>query len=152
MTTPTTPVPPTQHAVDRTTAAIDVQDLHKNFGANEVLKGIDFHVAHGQVVCVIGPSGSGKSTLLRCVNMLETPTSGKIFVEGEEITDHFEKKPIHMKVVFRATDGMVALMISAALSLPCIKQQQQHISGRTVFFFSRLNPDFRYVPPQLTSM
>ena len=62
------------------------------------------------------------------------------------------KKPIHMKVVFRATDGMVALMISAALSLPCIKQQQQHISGRTVFFFSRLNPDFRYVPPQLTSM
>ena len=72
---------------DRTTAAIDVQDLHKYFGANEVLKGIDFHVSTGQVVCVIGPSGSGKSTLLRCVNMLETPTSGKIFVAGEEITD-----------------------------------------------------------------
>ena len=71
----------------RSTAAIDVQDLHKYFGDNEVLKGIDFHVAHGQVVCVIGPSGSGKSTLLRCVNMLETPTSGKIFVEGAEITD-----------------------------------------------------------------
>ncbi len=78
MTTPTT---------DRTAAAIDVQDLHKYFGANEVLKGIDFHVGNGQVVCVIGPSGSGKSTLLRCVNLLETPTSGKIFVEGEEITD-----------------------------------------------------------------
>ncbi|MCW2739463.1 amino acid ABC transporter ATP-binding protein [Nocardioides sp.] len=72
---------------DRTTAAIDVQELHKYFGANEVLKGIDFHVGTGQVVCVIGPSGSGKSTLLRCVNMLETPTSGKIFVAGEEITD-----------------------------------------------------------------
>ncbi|MCY4727940.1 amino acid ABC transporter ATP-binding protein [Nocardioides sp. STR2] len=72
---------------DRSTAAIDVQDLHKYFGDNEVLKGIDFHVAHGQVVCVIGPSGSGKSTLLRCVNMLETPTSGRIFVEGAEITD-----------------------------------------------------------------
>jgi polar amino acid transport system ATP-binding protein len=71
----------------RATAAIDVQDLHKYFGDNEVLKGIDFHVPHGQVVCVIGPSGSGKSTLLRCVNLLETPTSGKIFVEGEEITD-----------------------------------------------------------------
>ena len=68
-------------------AAIDVQDLHKYFGDNEVLKGIDFHVGQGQVVCVIGPSGSGKSTLLRCVNMLETPTSGKIFVEGDEITD-----------------------------------------------------------------
>jgi polar amino acid transport system ATP-binding protein len=72
---------------DRGAAAIDVQDLHKYFGDNEVLKGIDFHVGNGQVVCVIGPSGSGKSTLLRCVNMLETPTSGKIFVEGDEITD-----------------------------------------------------------------
>jgi polar amino acid transport system ATP-binding protein len=73
--------------VDRGAAAIDVQDLHKYFGDNEVLKGIDFHVGNGQVVCVIGPSGSGKSTLLRCVNMLEIPTSGKIFVEGDEITD-----------------------------------------------------------------
>ena len=69
------------------TAAIDVQDLYKSFGANEVLKGIDFHVDHGQVVCVIGPSGSGKSTLLRCVNLLEAPSSGKIVVEGIDITD-----------------------------------------------------------------
>jgi polar amino acid transport system ATP-binding protein len=52
-----------------------------------VLKGIDFHVDDGEVVCVIGPSGSGKSTLLRCVNLLEEPTSGQIFVEGIEITD-----------------------------------------------------------------
>jgi len=67
--------------------AIEVRDLHKYFGANEVLKGIDFHVDHGQVVCVIGPSGSGKSTLLRCVNRLEDPTSGTILVEGVDITD-----------------------------------------------------------------
>jgi polar amino acid transport system ATP-binding protein len=66
--------------------AIDVQDLHKYFGDNEVLKGIDFTVEAGQVVCVIGPSGSGKSTLLRCINRLEEPTSGAIFVAGEEIT------------------------------------------------------------------
>ena len=66
--------------------AIDVQDLHKYFGDNEVLKGIDFTVDAGQVVCVIGPSGSGKSTLLRCINRLEEPTSGTIFVAGEEIT------------------------------------------------------------------
>jgi polar amino acid transport system ATP-binding protein len=78
----------TKHTdTERDAAAIDVQQLHKYFGDNEVLKGIDFHVGNGQVVCVIGPSGSGKSTLLRCVNMLETPTSGKIFVEGDEITD-----------------------------------------------------------------
>ena len=72
---------------NRSDAAIDVQDLHKYFGDNEVLKGIDFNVDNGEVVCVVGPSGSGKSTLLRCVNLLEAPTSGKIFVEGIEITD-----------------------------------------------------------------
>jgi polar amino acid transport system ATP-binding protein len=67
--------------------AIEVRDLHKYFGDNEVLKGIDFHVEDGQVVCVIGPSGSGKSTLLRCVNRLEEPTSGTILIEGIDITD-----------------------------------------------------------------
>ncbi len=77
----------TEPLVDEKAPAIDVRELHKYFGDNEVLKGIDFHVDNGQVVCVIGPSGSGKSTLLRCVNLLETPTSGKIFVEGIEITD-----------------------------------------------------------------
>lgn len=82
-TSETTPHP----AAGRANAAIDIQDLHKYFGANEVLKGIDFHVDRGQVVCVIGPSGSGKSTLLRCVNLLETPTDGRIFVEGVEVTD-----------------------------------------------------------------
>ncbi|MDH2414514.1 amino acid ABC transporter ATP-binding protein [Nocardioides sp. CER19] len=77
----------TTTANERAGAAIDVRELRKSFGSNEVLKGIDFHVSNGQVVCVIGPSGSGKSTLLRCVNMLEAPTSGQIFVEGDEITD-----------------------------------------------------------------
>jgi polar amino acid transport system ATP-binding protein len=67
--------------------AIEVRDLHKYFGDNEVLKGVDFFVDQGQVVCVIGPSGSGKSTLLRCVNRLEEPTSGTIVVEGVDITD-----------------------------------------------------------------
>ncbi len=70
-----------------TTPAIDVRGLHKHFGQNEVLKGIDFHVDPGQVVCVIGPSGSGKSTLLRCVNRLEEPTSGEILIEGIDICD-----------------------------------------------------------------
>jgi polar amino acid transport system ATP-binding protein len=68
-------------------AAIEVRSLHKSFGSLEVLKGIDFHVDRGEVVCVIGPSGSGKSTLLRCINLLETPTSGKIWVSGQDVTD-----------------------------------------------------------------
>jgi energy-coupling factor transporter ATP-binding protein EcfA2 len=58
-----------------------------SFGELEVLKGIDFHVDHGEVVCVIGPSGSGKSTLLRCINRLEESNSGQILIEGEDITD-----------------------------------------------------------------
>ena len=70
-----------------TPAAIDVQQLHKSFGDLEVLKGLDFHVDHGEVVCVIGPSGSGKSTLLRCVNRLEEPTAGRVVVDGIDITD-----------------------------------------------------------------
>ena len=69
------------------TSAIEIQGLHKYFGDLEVLRGIDFRVAMGEVVCVIGPSGSGKSTLLRCVNRLEEPTSGTILIEGEDITD-----------------------------------------------------------------
>ncbi|GAA3983385.1 amino acid ABC transporter ATP-binding protein [Actinomadura viridis] len=66
---------------------IEIRDLHKSFGSNEVLRGIDFHVEAGEVVCVIGPSGSGKSTLLRCVNLLEQPSAGTVRVAGAEITD-----------------------------------------------------------------
>ncbi|MBE6070376.1 MAG: amino acid ABC transporter ATP-binding protein [Clostridium butyricum] len=65
---------------------IYVNDLHKNFGKNEVLKGIDEHITKGEVVVVIGPSGSGKSTFLRCLNLLEVPTSGTITFEDKDIT------------------------------------------------------------------
>jgi polar amino acid transport system ATP-binding protein len=75
---------PGDHAA---TAPIEIRDLHKSFGTLEVLKGIDFRVQSREVVCVIGPSGSGKSTLLRCINLLEQPTSGHIFVGGVEVTD-----------------------------------------------------------------
>ncbi|WUF66749.1 amino acid ABC transporter ATP-binding protein [Streptomyces decoyicus] len=66
---------------------MDVQGLRKAFGELEVLRGIDFSVARGEVVCVIGPSGSGKSTLLRCVNLLEEPSAGRVVVAGTEVTD-----------------------------------------------------------------
>jgi polar amino acid transport system ATP-binding protein len=68
---------------------IQVYGLHKSFGPVEVLKGIDLTVHRGEVVCVIGPSGSGKSTLLRCINVLEWPTSGRIFILNEEITNPY---------------------------------------------------------------
>ena len=66
---------------------IQIYDLHKSFGDLEVLTGITTTIHRGEVVCVIGPSGSGKSTLLRCVNLLEQPTKGRIFILNEEITD-----------------------------------------------------------------
>ncbi len=66
---------------------VQLTGLRKSFGANEVLRGINLEVKRGEVVCIIGPSGSGKSTLLRCVNMLETPTSGTVAVGGIELTD-----------------------------------------------------------------
>ncbi len=65
---------------------IQIQDLHKTFGKNEVLKGINLEIGEGEVIALIGASGSGKSTLLRCVNRLETPTSGTIAYQGEPIS------------------------------------------------------------------
>ncbi len=66
---------------------IHVNNLHKYFGENEVLKGINENIKKGEVVVVIGPSGSGKSTFLRCLNLLEAPTDGEIIFEGQNITD-----------------------------------------------------------------
>ncbi|MCF7486087.1 MULTISPECIES: ABC transporter ATP-binding protein [Vibrio] len=65
--------------------ALDIKDLHKTFGQNEVLKGISLSAHKGDVVSIIGSSGSGKSTFLRCINLLETPTAGEIWVNGELI-------------------------------------------------------------------
>ena len=65
---------------------VNIQDLHKIFGSTEVLKGINLNIKKGEVVVILGPSGSGKSTILRCINRLEEPTSGHIFIEGIEMT------------------------------------------------------------------
>lgn len=81
---------------------IKVEDLHKSYGKLEVLKGISTAIGAGEVVAIIGPSGSGKSTFLRCLNFLETPTSGRIWVGDQEVTD---KKTNIMKV--RENVGMV---------------------------------------------
>src|SRR4249919_1644522 len=66
-------------------AMVKLAGIHKRFGALEVLKGVNLEVAKGEVVCILGPSGSGKSTLLRCVNLLEPPEDGEIFLEGHDI-------------------------------------------------------------------
>jgi putative lysine transport system ATP-binding protein len=81
---------------------LQINHLRKTFGANEVLKDINFSVSKGEVVCIIGASGSGKSTLLRCINLLEYPTSGDILYHGQNILEQSISN-----AVYRAKMGMV---------------------------------------------
>lgn len=109
--------------------AIAVRDLHKSFGKNEVLTGIDFHVAQGEVVCVVGPSGSGKSTLLRCVNRLEEPTRGTILIEGIDITDpetDLAAVRTRIGIVFQQFNLFPHLNVLANLTLA-----QRRVKGRS---------------------
>ena len=87
---------------DSSESAVKVEDLHKSFGNLKVLQGISTRINKGEVVAVIGPSGSGKSTFLRCLNLLEVPTSGKVYIDGVDITG---RKTNIMKI--RQNVGMV---------------------------------------------
>lgn len=77
---------------------IRLENVHKSFGKNEVLKGIDLHIEKGQVVVIIGPSGSGKSTVLRTMNYLEEPTSGKVIVDGMDLSDKSKLNEVRAEV------------------------------------------------------
>ena len=104
-----------------TTPEIRVQGLHKSFGDNHVLRGIDLEIAQGEVVCVIGPSGSGKSTLLRCVNLLEEPTEGQVFVGGTEVTDpdvDIDAVRRRIGMVFQQFNLFPHLSVTENLTLP----------------------------------
>jgi polar amino acid transport system ATP-binding protein len=107
---------------------IEIRDLHKSFGAHEVLCGIDFTVEEREVVCVIGPSGSGKSTLLRCVNQLEPATSGSVLIEGVDVTD-----PDTDIDAIRAKIGMVFQQFNLFPHLTVLRNltlAQQRVLGR----------------------
>ncbi len=83
---------------------IIVKDLHKTFEDNRVLRGVNYHIHQGEKIVVVGPSGSGKSTFLRCLNLLEMPTSGEIWFDGQNITDpkvNIDKVRQHMGMVFQ---------------------------------------------------
>jgi polar amino acid transport system ATP-binding protein len=102
-------------------AEIEIRGLHKSFGDNEVLRGIDLDIARGEVVCVIGPSGSGKSTLLRCVNLLEEPSSGQVFVDGTEVTDldvDIDAVRRRIGMVFQQFNLFSHLTVTENLTLP----------------------------------
>lgn len=103
---------------------IIVKDLHKTFESNHVLKGVNYHVKPGEKIVVIGPSGSGKSTFLRCLNLLEMPTSGEIWFDGNKITDpktDIDKIRMHMGMVFQNFNLFNNLTIMDNVSLAPIK-------------------------------
>ncbi|OZM82904.1 amino acid ABC transporter ATP-binding protein [Pseudonocardia sp. MH-G8] len=112
-----------------TDTVVRVTDLHKSFGSNHVLRGIDLEVARGEVVCIIGPSGSGKSTLLRCVNLLEVPTGGTVVVGDHEMTD-----PDVDIDAARRTTGMVFQQFNLFAHLSVLKNltiAQRRVLGRS---------------------
>lgn len=91
---------------------IRLEDIHKTFDHNHVLKGVSLSIGQGEVVCIIGPSGSGKSTLLRCINYLEVPEKGRIYIDGvlayrEEVGDRLKQFPASRIVAMREKVGMV---------------------------------------------
>ena len=103
---------------------IKVENLHKSFGDNNVLRGIDLNIEQGDVVVIIGPSGSGKSTFLRTLNLLEQPTSGKIYFEGTDITDPKTDINLHrqkMGMVFQHFNLFPHLTILQNITLAPVK-------------------------------
>lgn len=83
---------------------IIVKDLHKTFEDNHVLRGVNYHIHPGEKIVIVGPSGSGKSTFLRCLNLLEMPTGGEVWFDGQEITDpktNIDEVRRHMGMVFQ---------------------------------------------------
>lgn len=103
---------------------IIVKDLHKKFDDNHVLRGVNYHVHQGEKIVVIGPSGSGKSTFLRCLNLLETPTSGEIWFDGQLITDpkvNIDKVREHMGMVFQNFNLFNNLSIMDNITLAPVK-------------------------------
>jgi cystine transport system ATP-binding protein len=87
---------------------IKIQNLYKNFGDNEILKGMDLQIERGQTTIIIGPSGSGKTTLLRCINLLETPNKGTITIGDSKLTFGNQKNPTQRQIMeLRKNTGMV---------------------------------------------
>lgn len=103
---------------------IIVKDLHKKFEDNHVLRGVSYHIHQGEKIVIVGPSGSGKSTFLRCLNLLEIPTSGEIWFDGQKITDPkvgIDKVREHMGMVFQNFNLFNNLSIMDNITLAPVK-------------------------------
>ncbi|PWM39025.1 MAG: amino acid ABC transporter ATP-binding protein [Clostridiales bacterium] len=137
---------------------ISVHNLHKSFGDNKVLRGIDEQIAQGEKVVVIGPSGSGKSTFLRCLNLLEEPTSGEITFEGVNITDKkcdINKMRQKMGMVFQHFNLFPHLTVLRNITLAPVQlglQSQKEADKNAMKLLERigLSDKAEAYPPQLS--
>ncbi len=120
---------------------VSIKDLHKSFGALEVLKGVSLDVMKGEVICIIGPSGSGKSTLIRCINALNDIQKGSILVEGQEVNDpDLDKLELRKKVgmvfqqynLFPHKTALQNIMMAPVLVLKQDKAEVEKLARRLV--------------------
>ena len=123
---------------------IEVKDLKKSFGTLQVLKGINTEVQKGEGVVVIGPSGSGKSTFLRCLNLLETPTAGSIYVDGAEITDPKCDINLHRQKMgmvfqhFNLFNNMTILRNMTLAPMTLLKKSKEDAEARALALLRRV--------------
>jgi len=141
----------TQPLTQPNMAMVKISNLHKSFGKLKVLRGVDLEVADGEVLVIIGPSGSGKSTLLRCINHLEVPTEGEIYLEGDLINDTsksnqlFERHLNHIRckmgMVFQQFNlfpHMTVLENVMEAPLHVLKQDKTRVQERAISLLNKV--------------
>ena len=137
---------------------LEVNHLEKAFGSNQVLRDIDFSVSPGDVTCIIGPSGSGKSTLLRCLNMLETPSSGEISYHGTDITSKNVNVPEYRSKVgmvfqnFNLFNNMTALKNCTIGQVKVLKKSKEEAEKKALYYLEKVGmaPYINAKPKQLS--
>ena len=137
---------------------LDIHHLSKTFGTNVVLKDIDFSVKSGDVTCIIGASGSGKSTLLRCLNLLETPTSGEVLYHGDDITGsriNAAAYRSHVGMVFQSFNlfnNMNVLKNCMVGQTKVLKKDEETAKKNALFFLNKVGmaPYINAKPRQLS--
>lgn len=137
---------------------LTIEHLSKNFGNNTVLRDIDFSVSVGDVICIIGASGSGKSTLLRCINLLETPTSGQILFHEMDILDRHMRIPSYRAKVgmvfqsFNLFNNMTALANCTIGLRKVLRFDEKSANERALYFLNKvgMSPFINAKPRQLS--
>ena len=137
---------------------LEVKHLGKAFGSNQVLRDIDFSVSPGDVTCIIGPSGSGKSTLLRCLNMLETPSTGEINYHGTDITSKNVNVPEYRSKVgmvfqnFNLFNNMTALKNCTVGQVKVLKKSKEEAEKKALYYLEKVGmAPYIYAKPKQLS-